>query len=182
MPENLPAPQVRLSNDDRDQAVQRLQHAFATGVLTTEELEERIGHALTARSHGELAPAVADLPADPLGGVIHLKSGGRVKRVGAWRVPRVLRIESAYGGVHLDLSKAVIDYPVIEIDLQLPYGSATIIVPSGATVDADGVAMEWGSAALKVPARKGPESLRIRVTGRLTYGRLKIRYARAWAA
>lgn len=41
---------------------ERLHHATVEGRLLTEELDERLGVALSARTYGELEPLVADLP------------------------------------------------------------------------------------------------------------------------
>ncbi len=57
------APQMRASDADRDQAVATLSENFQAGRLTSEELDERTGRALTARTLGELAELAADLPA-----------------------------------------------------------------------------------------------------------------------
>ncbi|MEO3860293.1 DUF1707 domain-containing protein [Acrocarpospora sp. B8E8] len=172
-------PQVRVSDDDRDRTVQRLQQAFAAGLITREEMDDRLELAFTARSHGDLVPVVADLPGEPVDEVVELNStGGRVKRAGDWLVPRRLRITSEYGGAHLDLSQAAIEHSVIEIELQLAYGSATIILPPGATANADAVVTKWGSTTCKVPGRPSPGKPHVRVTGELGYGHVKIRYAR----
>ena len=40
-----------------------LQQHYIEGRLTSEELSERVGHALEARTFGDLAPLLADLPA-----------------------------------------------------------------------------------------------------------------------
>jgi Domain of unknown function (DUF1707) len=58
-----PAPQLRASDADRDQVVAVLSENFQAGRLTSEELEERTGRALAARTLGELAELTADLPA-----------------------------------------------------------------------------------------------------------------------
>ncbi|MDR8409725.1 DUF1707 domain-containing protein [Nonomuraea sp. 3-1Str] len=174
-------PQVRVSDHERDKIVQRVQQAFADGRIGSGEMEERLERALTAGSHGDLTAAVADLPGDVPGEVLRLKSTkGRVRRTGDWRVPRELRIESEYGGVSLDLSQAVIEHPELDIDLRLQYGSATILLPAGATADIDGVELEWGEAVTRVPGRRRPGRLHVRVTGSMAYGRLKVRYRRAW--
>jgi hypothetical protein len=55
-------PQLRASDADRDAVVAALSEHFQAGRLTTEELEERTGHALTARTVGELDGLTADLP------------------------------------------------------------------------------------------------------------------------
>jgi hypothetical protein len=57
------APQLRASDADRDRVVATLSENFQAGRLTSEELDERTGRALAARTMGELAELTADLPA-----------------------------------------------------------------------------------------------------------------------
>src|SRR5919107_1933492 len=51
------------SDAEREQHAQLLREHAAQGRLTVEELEERLDRVYAARTHGELAPVVADLPA-----------------------------------------------------------------------------------------------------------------------
>jgi hypothetical protein len=51
------------SDADRDRMAERLRTATAEGRLTSEELEERLETAFSARTEAELEPLVADLPA-----------------------------------------------------------------------------------------------------------------------
>jgi len=55
---------MRAGDGDRDQTISRLREAFAEGRLTTEEFDQRMGQANVARTYGELADLVKDLPAD----------------------------------------------------------------------------------------------------------------------
>jgi hypothetical protein len=55
-------PTLRASDSDREQVVTELREHGAAGRLDVEELEQRIGSAYTARTHGELQTLVADLP------------------------------------------------------------------------------------------------------------------------
>jgi Flp pilus assembly protein TadB len=57
---------LRASDSDREQIAERLRKATAEGRLMAEELEERVGTALRARTYGELDALVADLPREPL--------------------------------------------------------------------------------------------------------------------
>ncbi|MFI0423622.1 DUF1707 domain-containing protein [Spongiactinospora sp. 9N601] len=168
---------MRVTHAERDQAIELLQQAFADGRLTSLEMEERVAGALAARSRGDLTSLTADLGGAEPEKVVELKgTGGRITRTGAWRVPRALRIESDYGGVVLDLSHAVIEHPVIDIELSLEYGSALLTVPSDADVDVDSVECQWGRVVCRAPKRRQPGGPRIRITGRLGYGRLKVRF------
>ena len=60
-PEDAPIP---ISEDDRETAVQRLQDAYAAGHISHEDMDGRLDLALTARTHSELVPALASLPAE----------------------------------------------------------------------------------------------------------------------
>jgi hypothetical protein len=60
MPRDLP--ELRASHEDRDRVVDTLRTAGGDGRLTAEELDARVERALSARTQGELAALVADLP------------------------------------------------------------------------------------------------------------------------
>jgi hypothetical protein len=59
---------VRASDADREQVAECLREAAAEGRLLTEELEQRLEAALSARTYGELNAIVADLPGRRLTG------------------------------------------------------------------------------------------------------------------
>src|SRR5215472_4137709 len=90
--------ELRASHDDRDQVVEVLRVAAGDGRLSAEELDQRLELALTARTYGELAALVADLPAagSVSGGLaprakdvarIDCRSG-HARRDGKWVVPQ----------------------------------------------------------------------------------------------
>jgi hypothetical protein len=66
---SLPAPSQplvgRASDADREQVIGVLKAAFVQGRLTKDEFDTRAGHALTARSHADLAALTADLHRPP---------------------------------------------------------------------------------------------------------------------
>jgi Domain of unknown function (DUF1707) len=55
--------ELRASHEDRDRVVELLRVSAGDGRLTADELDERLELAMTARTYGELAKLVADLPA-----------------------------------------------------------------------------------------------------------------------
>lgn len=55
---------LRASDADRDAVVDRLCEAAGEGRLEPDELERRVGGALGARTYGDLAELLADLPPD----------------------------------------------------------------------------------------------------------------------
>jgi hypothetical protein len=54
---------MRASHADREQVVSALKTAFVQGRLAKEELDTRVGQALAARTHAELAMITDDIPA-----------------------------------------------------------------------------------------------------------------------
>ncbi|MFE7559609.1 DUF1707 domain-containing protein [Kitasatospora sp. NPDC057500] len=172
-------PRRAFTEDDRDTAVRRVQGAYAEGHLSHEEMDERLHRVLTAATHGELATVLSSLPAEPTGSTSTIAAaGGRIKRRGAWRVPRVLKVASAFGRVRLDLSRAVIEHPVVDIELQLGTGRARITVPRDAVVDLEGLHTGWKDTRYQAPPASSPGGPTIRISGTMGFGRLKVRHAR----
>ena len=54
---------IRISNDERDEAISTLGVHLSTGRLELSEYEERCGRAVSARTRGELEVLFTDLPA-----------------------------------------------------------------------------------------------------------------------
>jgi flagellar motor switch protein FliM len=59
---DYPSSGLRVSDADRDRVIAELSEHFQAGRLTVEELEDRTGRALQARTAGELAELFTDLP------------------------------------------------------------------------------------------------------------------------
>jgi hypothetical protein len=174
-PDHRPPP---VSEDDRDTAVQRLQEAYAEGHISYEEMDAHLHQVLTAKTHSELGSALASLPPENAGTTSTIAAvSGRIQRRGAWRVPRVLRVESALGRVRLDLSRAVIEHPVVDIELRLGTGRAEITVPRDAIVDVEDLRTGWKDPRYKTRRPSRPGGPRIRISGTMGLGRLKIRHA-----
>jgi hypothetical protein len=58
---------IRISDADRERVAARLREHFAEGRLSSEELDERITAALSAKTFGDLRRTMADLPEPPMG-------------------------------------------------------------------------------------------------------------------
>jgi hypothetical protein len=67
---------LRASDADRDRLIATLQAHTAAGRLNLDEYTERVDQAVLARTHGDLAALVADLPAEST--VDHRTSGGQL--------------------------------------------------------------------------------------------------------
>ena len=55
----------RASHADREQVIDTLKAAFVHGMLTKDELDQRVGQAFASKTYAELAALSADLPAEP---------------------------------------------------------------------------------------------------------------------
>jgi hypothetical protein len=53
---------IRISDADRERVTERLREHYAEGRLSSDELEERITAALSAKTYGDLRRLMADLP------------------------------------------------------------------------------------------------------------------------
>lgn len=56
-----PEQRLRVTDADRDRVVENVKAAFAEGRLDKDEMEERLGLAINARTHADLAPITHDL-------------------------------------------------------------------------------------------------------------------------
>jgi hypothetical protein len=164
---------------DRNAAVERVQAAYTGGYLTHEEMDQRLHQVLSARTGQDLEVAVSALPApDPGRSATITAATGRIKRVGVWQVPRKLRIDSAFGRVKLDLTRAVFEHPDLDLELNLGTGGAKIRVPRDAVVDIDGLTTGMKDSRYQPPAGSNGTGPRIRITGAVGFGKVRIRHAR----
>lgn len=175
-------PQLRISDADRERYAARLQAAAGEGRLAFDEFEQRMTALYAARTAGEVEPLVGDLPAVAdlaARDTVELRAkAGSIKRRGRWVAPRRLKVTARAGSVKLNYSEAVIRHSELEIDLDVHAGSVCIVLPYGATAEADSIDVEAGSvkhSTSQVPVAGAPH---FRVTGRAKAGSLKIRYPR----
>ena len=184
--EPVPQGKLRASHQDRDRVVEILRVAAGDGRLSSDELDERLEAALTARTFGELAALTTDLPA--AGGavgaavsepkdMIRLECrSGSAKREGRWVVPRRIEVRVTSGEVKLDFTEAIIAQPLLKIDAEVSSGRLLLVTKPGIMVDADDVAVRSG--AVKVRAPWGPDvpvTLRLEVSGKVGSGSIKAR-------
>ena len=183
--------ELRASHDDRDRVVEMLRVSAGDGRLTAEELDERLEQAMTARTYGELASLVADLPAagpvtSPVTSpaiaarakdVVRIDTrSGHVKRVERWVVPQRMEVKVTSGHVLLDFTQAVITQPTLKLDVDVRSGHLKLLTRPGIVVDADDVAIRSGHVRVKAPwGSEVPVQLHIEVTGKVGSGHLVAR-------
>ena len=180
-----PPPELRASDADRDRVVDVLREAAADGRLTPEELDERLGLALSARTFGELAPLTADLDAErgaagltaQAPDVIRINPRyGAAERTGSWLVPRRLKLRPKWSRVSLDFTGAVITHEALDIVMNMRGGALILVIGPGMTVDADRLSVRYGHVdvhASRDPA--APVSFRIHLRGWMRYGKIETR-------
>jgi hypothetical protein len=181
---------LRASHQDRDRIVEMLRVAAGDGRLTAEELDQRLESALTARTYGELALLVADLPdahgsaAAPVPVAVSKPKdlvridcrSGDAKRDGHWIVPQRIEVRVTSGSVKLDFTEAVVTAPLLHIDAEVRSGNLTLVTKPGIVVDTDDVSVRSGNVRVNAPwGHDGPEILRIEISGKVGSGNIKAR-------
>ncbi len=179
-------PLLRASDYDRDRAVEILRVAAGDGRLSTTELDDRLGAALTARTIGELAALTADLPEGARRGswiaprgddVVRIDClGGNVTRRGRWTVPQRMEIVVVGGAVMLDFTDGEITHPTLQIRVEVRGGRLVVVTKPGIEVDANGVAVHGGK--VKVRPAQGPTHpvmLKVEMSGEVRGGNMVVR-------
>lgn len=171
-------PAQRASDDEREQVVERLRDAVTEGRIDLGEFEERMDLAYQARTHSELEPLTADLPAarssaQPQQQELVLRShGSTVRREGRWAVPKHIAVEAKHGSVRLDLTEAVVLAGEVTVSVNARHSSVRVLVPEATEVVDDGLELKWGSVkfgGIQAEGAPQPTRLRIRLTGEGAY-------------
>jgi DUF1707 SHOCT-like domain/Cell wall-active antibiotics response LiaF, C-terminal len=173
-------PQIRASDQDRDDALQQLAAAAGDGRLTLEEYSSRADLALAAGTRNELDRVLADLqtaaalPADAPEVLTAIL--GNQTRKGRWRVPARMVARSVLGDCHLELQDAVLSSPVTTIEARSTLGSVTIFVPEGVEVRLSGSVI-LGSHSSEVGSDPPPGAPVIEVQARAVLGSVTVKRA-----
>ena len=190
-----PSPALRASDADRDRVIDVLRAAVADGRLDRAEFDERLDAALAARTSDVLAPLTADLIAAPgSGGALTLplaetpaqpaaelltinERHGSVRRDGRWTLPRRLALRTVWCDVLLDLTSAVRSGPELVIELRVRGGDVELVLAPGMVVDANELSVRYTKLAISRDAGDNtPETLRVRLVGRMKHGRIGTRW------
>jgi len=166
----------RVADADRDRTVTLLREHVVEGRLTLDEFSERVGLALEAKTRGELEAVMVDLPVTqppPTAEIqparsrarrwhIAIMSGHSTK--GRWRIGRKTNAVAVMGGCDMDLRRAEIEGPEVEITAVAFWGGIQIIVPEGFDVELRGLSIMGGrSLRLRdVPIVRGAPRIVIR--------------------
>jgi hypothetical protein len=191
---------IRIGHRERDEVTEVLKEAAADGRLSMDELDDRLGAALQAKTYADLDPLVADLSVDlpwrtvstgrrpavqgpPPAGYsredpLRLDGGVSVeKRQGVWTVPPFMRLNQGVGGVKLNCLEATPAAPLIEIEVIPGAGTIVLVLPDGWGVDTDRLSKAWGSRSVKVPRDPAPGKPLLVFYGSLGMGSFRVRPA-----
>ncbi len=169
-----PDDSLRVSDAERDATLRTLGDHAAVGRLTLDELEERSGQALTAKTRGELATLISDLPAEgaprpalagkkPVRWMVAIMSGSH--RRGRFRAAGTINAVAIMGGDDIDLREAEIEGGELTLNLFAFMGGAQIYVPDSVDLEVGGFSLMGGHEEIgsQRPPRPGAPVIRIRI-------------------
>ena len=165
--------ELRVSEDERDQAAGALAKFCGEGRLTLEEFSQRVEVVLAARTRGDIDRVMSDLPkgldppayASPVpatGWFVSVLSGS--SRKGRWRPKRKTRALAIMGSVDLDLRRAEIEGSEVSITAVAIMGGIDVVVPEGVIVHLGGFALMGGKdlRLANVPVLPGSPVIKVR--------------------
>jgi Domain of unknown function (DUF1707)/Cell wall-active antibiotics response 4TMS YvqF len=170
-----PDASLRVSDAERDETLRILGEHASVGRLTLDELEERSGRALAAKTRGELATLTGDLPQEagqgrpaptparkPVRWMVAIMSGSH--RRGRFRAVGSINAISIMGGDEIDLREAEIEGGELTINLFAFMGGATVYIPDSVELDVGGFSLMGGNTEIGAErlARPGAPVIRLR--------------------
>ncbi|SEH62893.1 protein of unknown function [Mycolicibacterium rutilum] len=170
---------LRVSDDDRAHVRQQLERAVGSGMLTLDEFSERVDTVLTARTRAELRRVVADLPDTGLVATRDEVMRGwmsTISRKGQWAVPSHIRLHTRLCSTTLDFTQAVLQSPVVTVDIDDYLSSTELILPDDATADVNGVDTFAADTTVKVSHGQRSARLHVVVRGRVRFGSVTARH------
>lgn len=172
---------IRVSHDEREAVVERLNTAAAEGRLDFAELEARLDLALNARTYADLAPLTADLPSETPVEPLVVKGGmSGAARTGRWRVPARITVYGGMGSVKLDFTQTQCRLPEIMLEVHGQTGGVTIIIPDGWVAETADMEPGLGGFRDKTTSERLPGTPRIRLAGDGGTGGVVIRHPNSW--
>ncbi len=155
---------IRVSDAERDATVRALGDHAAVGRLTLDELEDRAGRALVAKTRGDLAVLTSDLPQQaaaaepapsgapqapvrkPVRWMVAIMGGSR--RHGRFRTVGSVNSVSIMGGDEIDLREAELEGGHLTLNMFALMGGATIYVPDSIEVEVSGFSLMGGNTEM----------------------------------
>jgi hypothetical protein len=169
-----PDDSLRVSDAERDATLRQLGDHAAVGRLTLDELEQRSGQALAAKTRGELATLTSDLPQEggqaqpasapakkPVRWMVAILAGSH--RRGRFRAVGSINAVAIMGGDDIDLREAEIEGGELTLNLVAVMGGANIYIPDSIELDVGGFSVMGGNTEVGVERlRPGAPRITIR--------------------
>jgi len=173
-----PDDSLRVSDAERDAVLRTLGDHAAVGRLTLDELEERSGRALAAKTRGDLATLTSDLPREagqpsttspvpahrkPVRWMVAIMGGSH--RRGRFRAVGRINAVAIMGGDEIDLREAEIEGGELTLNLFALMGGSNVYVPDSVELEVGGFSLMGGHEEVgsERPPRPGAPLIRIRV-------------------
>jgi hypothetical protein len=169
---------IRVSDAERDATVRTLGEQAAVGRLTLDELEDRAGQALAAKTRGELAALTSDLPREagqatrpapvaqarkPVRWMVAIMGGSH--RRGRFRAVGSINAVAIMGGDEIDLREAEIEGGELTLNLFAMMGGANIYLPDSVDLEVGGFSLMGGHEEVgsQRSPRPGAPVVRVRI-------------------
>lgn len=165
----------RVTDAERERVAEQVREAASDGRLGLDEIDERLGSALAARTRAELDVVLSDLGDDSTEpdtrrtDEVISAEGSPVERVGRWLVPPRLVVKARMSSVQLDFTEANFSGRTCHIDVDISASSLRLVIPADVAVDV-GVTPRFSSVTIKVPDRPSEPRAVIRVEGNVNTG------------
>lgn len=186
---------MRASDADRERVADRLREALAEGRLDAAEHTERLDALYRAKTVGELAETVRDLPppadgpeapvfSSPEAERLASASQGRenivavfggAERKGRWLVEPRTNVSAMFGGVGLDFREAVLTRREVTVQCAVLCGGLDITVPPGVRVVNSTTSIFGGTSLHGTDAVTDPNAPVIRLTGTCMFGGIDVK-------
>jgi hypothetical protein len=179
----------RAADVDRDAVAERLRIAAREGRLELWELDDRLGRTYSAKTYGDLATLVADLPAQPpfasYPGVgfepdtlVLRTTTVNIRQAGPWIVPRRITAESTTGWITIDFTQASCAYREVTVEVITRTGWIQLILPDGWAARVGPLSTYTGHISNRATDLADPGAPTVIVTGHPLFGYIKIRQRR----
>ena len=179
----------RAGDADREAIAERLRIAAGEGRIELWELDERLGQAYHAKTYGELAILVEDLPAQApftsLPGLaaepdtlVLRTTTPNIRQAGAWVVPRRITAESTTGWITIDFTAAHCAYREVTVEVITKTGWIQLILPDGWAARVSPLSTYTGHISNRAAETPDPGAPTVTVTGHPLFGYIKIRQRR----
>lgn len=176
----------RISDADRERATEFVQAALSHGQIGLDEIDERLGAVMAARTRGDLEAALIHLPgaaavlapSPPVPATIRpgepvtiTGSHTKIERAGRWAVPDHLVVTLRHSSLVLDLMEADLPGPAIRIDVDLTHSRFRLIVPDDIQLETTGLEQHGSTVGVEAARGTSPRAVVV-LTGRLHWSKV----------